>query len=94
MSESVLTVPVLMEIDPDKHEMWIRVGAVDSEYCRQYLRPGCAVTLHGHVARYELSGGYDDFEGDFILAADRFQLSVGSLELATEVKVSPTGDTP
>ena len=74
-----MSLPVLMEIDPDKHEMWIRLSPKDSEYFRRYLRPGTHVSLHGCVAKYESSGGHADFEGDFLFASDRLQLSASSL---------------
>lgn len=72
----------MMEIDPNKHEMWIRVRPEDSENFRLYFRPGHVVTIVGVVAKYESSGGHDDFEGDFIFPSDRFQLAGSSLQIA------------
>lgn len=83
-----MKVNVLMEIDPDKGQMWIRLYDQDAETLRDLLVPGSRVAIHGTISVYESSGGYaeSDFRGALqpavdVVRKDRFQLSGGSLEL-------------
>ena len=89
-----MRVNVLMEIDPGKGQMWIRLYDQDAETLRDLLVPGSRVAIYGIVSVYEASGGYpveepprgdDDLHdrpdlGE-VVRTDRFQLNSGSLEI-------------
>ena len=90
-----MSVDVLMEIDPDKGQMWIRLYEPDAEMLRGTLVPGSRVAIYGTVSVYEASGGYPNdaspeavganldagLDPGNVVRKDRFQLNAGSLGL-------------
>jgi len=90
-----VSVNVLMEIDPDKREVWFRLYPMDSIHLREQLAPGTRVNIRGVISAYEASGGYAAAlvalispstaeDAEHVEHKDRFKLSAGALELWIE----------